>query len=75
MPKLCNLWKHHAAYLKDIHYRKDDCKPCQSRNYTKCEISQTVMVKNHAFKLKYLMDYRILKVLNKSTLLLVSPVW
>ena len=27
--KLHKLWKHHATYLKDIHYRKDDSKPCR----------------------------------------------
>ena len=57
-------------------YRKDDFKLCQPRNNTKFEIDQTVMAKNHAhpaFEPKYLMDYRVLKVLNESTLLLVTP--
>ena len=42
------LWKHHPAYLKDIHYRKDDSKPCKPRNNTKFEIGQKAMVKHHA---------------------------
>ena len=47
---------------------------CKPKNNTKFEIGQTVMVKNqahHTFKPQYLMDYRVLKILNESTLLLV----
>ena len=76
LAKLHKLWKHHAAYLKDIHYKKDDSKPCKPRNKTKFEIGQTVMIRNHthhAFKAKYLMYYNLLKILNESTLLLVTP--
>ena len=76
LTKLHKLWKHHAAYLKDIDYRKDDSKPCMSRNNTKFETGQAALVKNHAdsaFEPKYLMDYRVLKILNESTLLLVTP--
>ena len=46
------------------------------RNNTKFEIGQTIRIKNHAchtFKPKYQMDYRELKIINKSTLLLVTP--
>ena len=72
LAKLQKLWKHHAAYLKDVHYRKDKFKPCKPRNNIKFEIGQTVMVKIHAchtLKPKYLMDYRVLKII-ESTLLL-----
>ena len=40
------------------------------------EIGQPVMVWNHAhhkFEPKYLLDYRVLQILNDSTLLLVNP--
>ena len=62
--------------MNDIHYMKDDSKPCKPRNNTKFEVGQTVLVKSHvihSFKPKYLMDYRVLKILSKSTLLLVTP--
>ena len=47
-----------------------------SKNDPKFEIGQLAMVKNnahHTFKPKYLLDSRILKILNYSTLLLVTP--
>ena len=43
---------------------------------TKFEIAQMVMVKSHTchtFKPKYLMDYRVMQIINQCTLLLVSP--
>ena len=43
---------------------------------TKLKIGQPVMVKNHAchtFDPKYLLDYKVLKILNDSTLLLITP--
>ena len=69
------LWKHHAAYLRDICNRKDNCTPPKPTNNTKFEIGQTVMVRNHVhemFKPKYLTDYRVLKILNESTPQLVT---
>ena len=47
LAKLHKLWKHHAAYMKDIQYWKDDSKCCKPRNNTKFEIGQAVMVKNY----------------------------
>ena len=47
-----------------------------SKNYPKFVIGQPVMIRNHAhwtFKSKHLLDYRVLKILNKSSLLLVTP--
>ena len=76
LAKLQKLWKHDAAYLKYIHYSMDESKSCKPRNNTKFEIGQAVMVKNHAhhtLKPKNLMDLRVLKIFNKSTLLLVTP--
>ena len=46
------------------------------KSNTDFEIGQAVMVTNHThhtFKPKYLIDYRVLKILNESTLLLVTP--
>ena len=46
-----------------------------SENNLKFEIGQTIMFKNqtcHTFESKYLLDYRVLKILNDSTLLLVT---
>ena len=42
----------------------------------KFEIEQPVMVKNHThhtFEPKYLLDYRVLKIINESTLFLIMP--
>ena len=47
-----------------------------SKNNPEFEIGQPVMVKNHVhliFKPKYLLDYRVLKILHNITLLLVTP--
>ena len=47
-----------------------------SNNNPKFEIGQIVMVKNHAFhtfKSKYLLDYRVKKIINDITLLLDTP--
>ena len=47
-----------------------------SKNNPKFEIGQPVMFKNHAcctFKQKYLLDYRVITILNNSTLVLVIP--
>ena len=43
LTELHMLWKHHAAYLRDIHNRKDNCTPPKPTNITKFEIGQTVM--------------------------------
>ena len=67
---------HHATHLKELHQRKK-CKYQQINNdNTKFKISQPVMVKNHAHHTvepKYLLDYKVLKILNDSTLLLMTP--
>ena len=76
LAKLHKLLKNHAAYLKDIYYRKDDSKPWKARNDTKFEIGLPVMVKNyahHVLEPENLTDYRVLKILNESTLILVTP--
>ena len=76
LAELHKLWKHHTVYLKNIHYREDGSKPYKPRNNTTFEIGQTIMVKHHVpyvFECKYLMHYRVLKILNDSSLLLVTP--
>ena len=75
LAKLHKGWKHHVAYLKDIHYRKNDSKPCKPRYNTKFEFAQTVMVKthtHHTFKPENLTDYGVLKIILESILLLVT---
>ena len=76
LTEFCKLWKHHAAYLRDMHNWNDDCTLSKHTNNTKFQIGQTVMVRNDmhwAFEPKYITDYRILKILHESTLLLVTP--
>ena len=48
LAELHKLWKHHAAYLKEICNRKDDCTPSEPTNNSKFKIRQGVMVRNHA---------------------------
>ena len=70
------LWKYHAAYIRDIHNRKDDFSPSKPTNNAKFKIGQAVIVRNHAcltLEPKYLTDYRVLKILNESTLPVVTP--
>ena len=47
LAELHKLWKHHSPYLKEICNRRDDYTPCKSKNNSKFEIGQEVMVKNH----------------------------
>ena len=64
LAQLYKLWKHHAAYLKEIPNRKDDYTPSKHTNNTKLKVEQAVMVRNHVhldFEPEYLMDYRVLE--------------
>ena len=75
LAQLYKLWKHHAAYLKEIHNRKDDYTPPNLQITLTLKIGQAVMVRNHAHQTlqpKYLMHYRVLKILKESTLLLIT---
>ena len=70
---LQKLWKHHNNHLKEMYQRNEHMDHQNSNNNLKFEIGQPVMVKTHAhstLKPKYLLDYRVLKILN---LLLVAP--
>ena len=72
--ELHKLWKHHAKHLKEMHQRNEHIDHQISKKNPKFQISQPVMVKNHAhhtFKSQYPLDYRVLKMLNDSTFLLV----
>ena len=74
LAELHKLWKHHEAYVKDIQERW--LYPCKPKNNNTLEIGQPIMVENYAchdFEPKSLMAYRVLKKLNDSTLLLVTP--
>ena len=54
----------HAAHLKDLCQRKENPTRHNYNNSTKIKIGQPVMVKNythHTFKLKYVLDYKVLK--------------
>ena len=61
--ELHKLWKHDAAYLKEIHNRKDDYTPFKPENNTKFKIGQqwlkTMPVR--LLSLIFWMDYRVLK--------------
>ena len=72
----CNkLWKHHAIHLKEMNQRNEHRDQQTRRTDPKFKIDQPVMVKNHAchtFEPKYLPDYRVPKILNDRTVLLVA---
>ena len=58
-----------------MHQRNEHMDKQNSKNNPKFEIGQLVRVNNHAyctFKPKYLLDYKIMKILNDSTLLIVT---
>ena len=76
LEELHKSWKHLTAHLKELHQRKEEHTDHNHNNSTKCEIGQPVMVNNHTchtFKPKYLLNYKVLKILNDSTLLLITP--
>ena len=70
------LWKHHTAHLRELHQRKEYTDLQSNKNNTEFLIGQPVVYKNHAhhtFELKYLLDYKVLKIINNSTILLITP--
>ena len=76
MEELHQLWKHLTAHLKDLCQRKENPTGHNHNKSTKFEIGQAVMVKNHTcytLEPKYLLDYKVLKILNDSTLLVITP--
>ena len=60
----------------ELHQRKKYTDQEINKNNTKFEIGQPVMINNHGhhtFEPKYLLGYKVLKLINDSTLLLVMP--
>ena len=71
-----NLWKHHYNHLREIYQRNEHKHVPSCNNNPTFEAGQPVMVRNHAhhtIEPKYLLDYRVLQILNDSTLLIVTP--
>ena len=69
------LWKHLAKHLKEMHQRNEHKDQQINKKNPTFEIGQPVMVKNyayHTFETKYILDYRVLKILHDSTLLVVT---
>ena len=65
------LLKHYTNHLKEMQQWNEQTDHQISNNNPKFEIGQLAMVKNHthsSFEPKYLLDYRVLKILNNSTL-------
>ena len=74
LEELHKLWKHHAKHIRQLCQRNEHKDQQINKHNPKFEIGQPVMVKNHVchtFETKYLLDYRELKILNDSTVLLV----
>ena len=56
--------------------KERNCTGCNHNNSEKFKIDQPGMVKNHvchAFKPTHLLDYNVVRILNDSTLLLITP--
>ena len=74
--KLKCMWKLHAELLCDSRQNKD---PEEERKFNKAsglKIRQLVLIKNHTistFQPKYLADYRIIKIVNDSIVIMSSP--
>ena len=76
LEELHKLGKHHAKHLRELYQRNEHKDQQINKNNPKLEIGQVVIVVNHAhpiFEPKYLLDCRVLKVLNNSTLLSIMP--
>ena len=76
MEQLYKLLKHHITHLKDLHQRKENPTEQNQNSSMTFGNGQPVMIKNHAyhtFEPKYLLDYNVLKILNDSTLLFITP--
>ena len=76
MEELHKIWNNHTAHVKILHQRKEDTDQQINTNNTKFRNGQPVMVKNqahHTFEPKYLLDYKVLKIINNRALLLITP--
>ena len=75
--KLHKLWSAHAKSLQENRLLKTEAvkrnKNFKSHNF---KVGQLIAVKNHlrkTFETKFVLDYRILKIVNEPTLLIESP--
>ena len=76
MEELHKLWRHHALHSKELHQWNENHIEQTCSNITKFETGQPVMVKNnvhHTFKPKYLLGFKVLKICNDRTVLLMRP--
>ena len=74
MEELNKLWEHHTAHLQDLCQRKENPTGHNSNNSTKFKIGQPVVVKitRQTFEPKYLLEFKVLKIPNDNTLLLIA---
>ena len=76
MEEFHKLWKHHAKHIKELCQRNEHMDQQINEENPKFQIGHPVMIMIHAchtFEPKYLLDQRKFKILNDSTLLLVTP--
>ena len=73
MKELYKVWKHHAAHLNKLHQRKEYTDQQNNKNNTKFKIGIIKNCAHHVFEPKYLLGYNVLKIINDSTLMLVTP--
>ena len=66
MEEIDKLWKHHTNHLREMCQRNEHKYVPSCNNNPKFEGGQT-------FEPKYLLDYRVLQILNDSALLLITP--
>ena len=75
--ELCKLWSAHTKSLQENRLLKTE-KVKKNKNFKvhNFKVGQLIAVKNHlrnTFEPKFVSDYRILKIVNKCTLLIKSP--
>ena len=76
LEEIHKLWKHRAGHLKELHQMNENSTEWSHNNSTKFEIGQSFMVKNHVhhtFKPMYLLDCKVLQILNDNTIMLITP--
>ena len=74
--KLKSMWRLHAELLQDTRQDKDPEEEGKFDKASNFKIVQLVLIKNHTaytFQPKYLVDYRVTKIVNDSTLTVSSP--
>ena len=69
------MWKIHAELLCNSRQSKDPEEEKKFDNASDLKIGQLVLIKNHntsTFQPKYLADYRVIKIVNDSTVIVSS---